>query len=210
MYPSGNRKSLMLQPPCFVITLKGHDLSESLTSECLASAKKHDWKVTVYDAVNGNDVTESTWQGIGVTPLLTEYGMSRAGVQGCFLSHFALWKKCIELDTEIIILEHDALIEAPWDCQLTSKDYLVKLTQFRQKKGFREDIYSGTWSPGAIAYLISPSQAQQLVDFTITVGAIPTDVAMGSSVIQYINLNYPYVKMNKKMKDIKFSTTENL
>ena len=26
---------------------------------------------------------------------------------GCFLSHYSLWKKCIELKEPIIILEHD-------------------------------------------------------------------------------------------------------
>jgi len=200
----------MKQPPCYVITLKDHKLSESLTDECLHSAKRHNWIVQVFDAINGNSVADNTWTNIGVTPLINKYGMSQPGVQGCFLSHFALWKKCLELNREIVIVEHDAIFEAPWDQQLTSKDQLVKLTQFRPKKGYRQDEYSGTWSPGAIAYLIHPKQANQLITFSKTVGALPTDVAMGSNVIDFINLDYLYVKMNKRMKDIKYSTTNNL
>jgi len=34
----------------------------------------------------------------------------RLGVIGCFLSHFYLWKKCIETNEPILILEHDAEI----------------------------------------------------------------------------------------------------
>jgi GR25 family glycosyltransferase involved in LPS biosynthesis len=197
----------MKQPPAFVITLKNHRLSESLTQECLYSAKKHNWDVQVFNAINGNNVTDTTWINIGVIPLINKYGMSRPGTQGCFLSHFTLWKKCLELNREIVIVEHDAIFEAPWDEQLTSKDQLVKLTKFRPNKGYRQDEYAGTWSPGAIAYLINPKQAKQLITFAKTVGALPTDVAIGSNVVDFINLDYLYVSMNKRMENIKYSTT---
>ena len=55
--------------------------------------------------------------------LLEQEGISDLGFEekysrnlnciSAFLSHYSLWKKCIELDEEVIIFEHDAVLVDP-------------------------------------------------------------------------------------------------
>lgn len=197
-------------PRCFVITLKGHELSESLASECIQSGYNNGWNIETFDAINGRDVTAELWQNIGVSPAEDRYNMKLPGVQGCFLSHFSLWTECLRSNQEIIILEHDAIIHAPWDSRITNKNKLVKLMQFRPKKGYRQDPESGTYTTGLVAYLIHPAQAQRAVDFCRKTGALPADVVMGSNVVDFEHLDYKFVTMNKTMRKKSNSTTNNL
>jgi GR25 family glycosyltransferase involved in LPS biosynthesis len=55
----------------------------------------------------------------------TDVPLVRLGVIGCFLSHFYLWKKCIELNEPILILEHDAEIirNIDWLNELDNSDW---------------------------------------------------------------------------------------
>jgi GR25 family glycosyltransferase involved in LPS biosynthesis len=48
------------------------------------------------------------------------------GVLGCFLSHYFLWKKCIELDQPIGVMEYDAIFIKPLPGDILNKfhDYL--------------------------------------------------------------------------------------
>lgn len=197
----------MHHPLCFSIALKDHELSRLLLNECIESGKKYNWLVQPWEAVNGNLITNETWKSIGVTPLLDRYNMKAPGVQGCFISHFSLWCKSIELNEPIVILEHDALIHKPWDDNLLKSDKLIKFTPFRPKKGYREDPDSGVWTTGLIAYLIKPIHAKRAVDFCRRVGALPADVVIGSNVVDFEHLPDNFMTMNSKMNDKTKSTT---
>ena len=43
------------------------------------------------------------------------------GEVGCFLSHYLLWKKCIDLNEPILILEDDAIITDEFDIEKIEK-----------------------------------------------------------------------------------------
>lgn len=40
--------------------------------------------------------------------------LSRPGVMGCFLSHYQLWQRCVDLDQPIMIFEDDVKFFRPW------------------------------------------------------------------------------------------------
>jgi len=91
----------------FIITIKGHPLSEKESRECIESAKgfyKHD--IEVFDAITPkrgyNDI-------LGDRPNIFDNYPRPDRVACCFASHYLLWKKCIELNEPILILEHDAV-----------------------------------------------------------------------------------------------------
>lgn len=193
-------------PPCYLISLENHALSQKLSNECLESAKFYGWDINIWSGTNGYNVTKTTWENIKVRPLIDMYNMAKPGVQGCFMSHFNLWNKCIELNSEIIILEHDAIINSPWNVSLSSKNELIKLFLFRKKKRDRVDEYTGSWTPGLNAYLIHPTQAKLIINFCKTIGALPADVIIGKNIVNYKHLDYPLTIINKNMKR-HFSTT---
>lgn len=181
---------LFKQPKTFVIAIKGHAISEQQLTECLDSATKFHWKVETFWGVDGRTITEDTWKKECITPRLDKPTMSKPGVQGCFLSHWALWKKCIELNVPIIILEHDALIQDYWK-PLSIDQSVVKLHRYYKQKSPKYDDDSGLWSPSGHAYCITPYHASKLIEFVHKTGAYEADRILGTKVVGLEHLGNP-------------------
>lgn len=181
---------LETQPKTFVIALKGHAISEKQLQDCLSSAKKFNWNVEVFWGFNGNLITQDTWDREKIFPRLDKPTMSRPGVQGCFLSHWNLWKKCIELDEPIIILEHDAIIQNYWT-PIEISNSVIKLHRYYKEKNLKFDEDSGKWSPSGHAYCLLPKHAEILIDFVKRLGAFEVDRILGDKVISLIHYGKP-------------------
>lgn len=127
--------------------------------------------------------------------------MMRAGVIGCFYSHYRLWKKCVELNESIFIFEDDVIFErnyipVRWD------DILLVCTG---KAAYKHDFYKellyspagmpsaiplrNTSMPGAVGYGITPSAARKLVE-AYAVEFLPADNAINSHVVKLQCHNY--------------------
>jgi hypothetical protein len=196
---------LKTQPKTFVIAIKGHSVSEAQLKDCLTSAEKFNWNVEVFWGINGNTLTEKSWEDINVKPLLNKPTMNRKGTWGCFFSHWLLWNKCIELNEPIIVLEHDAIIQEAWR-PIKIDEAMIKLHRYYKQKNIKYDDDSGTWSPSTHAYCILPKHATQLINFAKTVGGYETDRMMGSNVLLVEHLGKP--SMIERQDS--YSTTENL
>lgn len=196
---------LYSQPKTFVIAIKNHPISEKQLCDCLESAKLHNWDVNVFWGVDGRTITNDTWANEELFPRLDKPTMNRKGVQGCFLSHYLLWKKCIELDEPIIILEHDAIIQKQWPV-LEITDSVIKLHRYYKQKNPKYDTDTGLWSPSGHAYCISPDHAKTLINFVKKVGAFEVDRIIGTNVIKYIHSGKPSIVERQDS----YSTTENL
>jgi hypothetical protein len=192
------------QPKTFVIALKGHPVSEAQLKDCLSSAKKFNWDVEVFWGIDGRTITNDTWQQEKIFPRLDKPTMSKPGVQGCFLSHWMLWKKCIELNQPIIILEHDAIIQTGWK-SLDISDSLIKMHRPYSGKKPKIDEDTGVWTKSGHAYCISVEHAHRLISFTKITGAIEVDILMGSNVISVSYLIPSWIERQNT-----FSTTNNL
>lgn len=104
-----------------------------------------------------------------------EKKLSLPGVQGCFYSHYALWRKCVELDEPIMIFEDDVKFFRGWK-KIEWSDVLVLSLG---KQSFRSEPYqtylenpSGNPQPmpfrqfsmpGASGYAIKPPAAKTLI-----------------------------------------------
>jgi GR25 family glycosyltransferase involved in LPS biosynthesis len=196
---------LKKQPKTFVIAIKGHAVSEAQLKDCLASAKRLDWKVETFWGVNGHTLTEDSWKNIGVTPLLNKPTMNRKGTWGCFFSHWILWNRCLELNEPIIVLEHDAVIMEHWS-PIEIDEAMIKLHRYYKQKNPKNDDDSGLWSPSTHAYCILPKHAEQLINFARTVGGYETDRMMGDRVLKVNHLGKPSMVERQDS----YSTTENL
>jgi hypothetical protein len=196
---------LKTQPKTFVIAIKGHSVSEAQLNDCLTSAEKFNWNVEVFWGVDGRTITHDTWINEGVFPRLDKPTMNKPGVQGCFLSHWSLWKKCLELNEPIIVLEHDAVIQGPWQTlQLT--DSIVKLHRYYKQKNPKYDDDTGLWSASGHAYCLSPKHANILIEFVKNKGAFEVDRIIGDKVISFKHLGKPSLIERQNL----FSTTENI
>ena len=170
----------------YIITIRGHDGSESMAQRCLNSCKKVGQPAEIFDAFDGTGKLSSDI----VVPKhsenkdwvkwlkLTNATLSKQEIC-CYLSHFALWIKCIEMDRPLIALEHDAVMlrAFPEHPAINAVIYL----------GSNEMVRANYWNPipphaqlcpdyryilRTHAYSVDPICAKNLVAHTLEKGIV--------------------------------------
>lgn len=222
----------------YIIVLQESEHSRSLGADAIREANKFGVYPEVHKAVNGYQ-SAKVFEQYGITRFLTRDLIEQPGHQGCFLSHFELWMKCVELDEPIIILEHDGVFirELP-DNILDKFDGVLKLDPLLPYEGFSTynykvrksltlnndiEVYDpparGIWYGvgefvwGAYGYIIKPKAAASLIDFAKRIGACPTDVHIGRNLVDIKSTRDPVVRLHEFYTDDnvrKVSTTSKL
>ena len=190
----------------FVISLKdtGHGKHQEsaafMLPQTLSHCNQHGWEVEVVDAVNGYTLTEHDWKNFGFsvprpsTKKINKIG-NLPGAQGCFLSHYKLWQRCVGFDQPIVVLEDDAQVLSPIPEIVTDKD-LIKLHDPRPP---HEHKKLGVWTPGAFAYWLTPQGAKKLIEFSNNNGVGHADKLIGSKVLNWDYLNPHIVKLGPRI-----------
>ena len=140
----------------------------------------------VFNAVDGRKINYTKLQSLGfdvnhdwIDPILNT--PLTKGEVGCFLSHWEVWKKCIQMNEPVLILEDDARINDKFSFDQIEKD--LKTYNFLYL-GWKEmetstpidDLLSKpTYPYWLLAYVITPESAKILVNDTIAKSIIPVD-----------------------------------
>ncbi len=95
----------------YIIRLKNNAISEKYADLCIAQAQKFDINVEYFDGINGLEYPQHLKQ-LGITPRY-KFKKGKAGVYGCFLSHYYLWIQCVQCNEPFLILEHDGYMIKP-------------------------------------------------------------------------------------------------
>lgn len=206
----------------FCITLFGHEYSERVADRCIRTAKEvGKIEVAAFPAVHARDAQKVmqagglrwTWGGkCAVTGLRQEgYGGDLNARIGCAMSHYLLWKACIERDEPILILEHDAVFlrelpEVPFRsiCMINDPRGATKRGAWwsdeMAKRGpgvhqkthvLPDDVPDGL--AGNSAYLIRPWAAARLVRLYETLGVWPNDATMCRQLVPGLEELFPFV-----------------
>jgi len=191
----------------FIIRLKGNSISEKYATECVEQAKNFGIDVNYFDAVNGLDYQQHI-NKLKIAPKY-KFKKGKAGVYGCFLSHYYLWRKCVEDNISYTILEHDGYFIRPMPLDiLTQFDDILKLDNFdpwsktyenniigdntdsvnvvqysNPKTKFEEKNQTGNYMRGAYGYVIKPHAAKKLIDWISINGFVPADCQIGSAIV---------------------------
>lgn len=165
----------------FVIYLPNYTKSVDMANVVIESGKQHGWDLELFEGVDGALLGLEDFKiNVNQSNAKCRDMMSRAGVQGCFLSHWRLWNLCVELDEPIGIFEHDVKFLGPLPkIEVTG---IFKLEGFHKKKCRP----AGEWYEGARAYIIHPVAASQLITWVQQNGAIPADVNIGLDVVDIV------------------------
>lgn len=135
--------------PTYMIIIKDNPISEYYASSTIPVWTKNGYNVTRYAActpenlplyfkLNLGQMKNDRYRARGIFKEFTP------GEIGCWYSHVALWKKCIDLNEKILILEHDSYLFFPEYMNVSSKYDFV------------------TFSEGTACYIISPKFASFL------------------------------------------------
>ena len=167
--------------------------SSPVVEDCVQSLEQHGWSYEIFPAVDGSKVTEQDWKRTGIT--MSDQGKikRRPGAQCCWLSHFAVWCRCIEQDQPVIVLEHDAIVTEPWPNNINLDTQLIKLYCSAECK---INPTFGLWSKGSHAYTVTPAQAQRIIDHARKHGAQALDKHLGDQVLPWTFFDQDLVTLN--------------
>lgn len=180
----------------YVITIKSMPESVKAAKRCINSMKEYD--VQMFSAITPDDDPVSIAQEEKIR--LDNFKDSRySRYERCvsaFLSHYSLWKKCIEDNEEYQIFEHDAVCTGTLP-RFINYQRCVSLGAPSYGK-FNTPTKLGTsplvskpYFPGAHAYRLHPKGAQELVMFAKGT-ARPTDIYLNINQFPWLEEYYPW------------------
>ena len=191
----------------FIIRLKNNPISEKYATECVNQAKTFGIDVDYFDAINGLEYA-SHLEKLNIHPKY-KFKKGRAGVYGCFLSHYYLWQQCVADNVPYCVLEHDGYFIKPLPVDILnqftdvlkldgenpfSKDYdqIINLKNAQpisiQKYNnpdakFLHKNQTGNYMRGAYGYIIKPHAAKIIVDWISVNGFVPADNQLGDALV---------------------------
>jgi hypothetical protein len=166
----------------YIIRIKGHEKSEVLAKRCAESCAKVNVPFKYWDAYNG--VTETLTAPDHLIDdkfmkmlKVSDHFLTRTEL-ACALSHISLWARCVEIDTPLVILEHDAIMVAKYEehTMFNSIDYLGSNEQINKKWGVHPTPPHGSMGPNyhficrAHAYSIDPAVAKNMLAHVLKFG----------------------------------------
>lgn len=196
----------------FVIRKPGDAFSEKLSEECIASAKNFEIRVEKFDGVYNNHDALLKEKNLFPFKKIKEEKLKKPGFKGCFLSHYLLWEKCVDLNQPLIIFEHDALMIRPLpnnildlfthhcildhasfndnyqdaidkECELTVTNY-----PRIYKDNFGVKDLNATHKCGSHAHIVTPLGAKTIIESVKTHGYHAADVAVNQYYTTYITI----------------------
>lgn len=210
----------------FVIVLDGHEYSQRKAKRCVESARDvGGFDVWPFSAITARDAPAVmyahglrwTWArmntGEDVCPITKlkqrPYGRLQPKI-GCAMSHFLLWKQCVQDCEPFMILEHDAVIERKLEpvefrsiCQINDPKGATPKGEWwsavMKKRGpgvfdktriFPDDVPDGL--AGNSAYMIKPEAAQKAIDKVREIGLWPNDALLCRQLFDLQEL-FPFV-----------------
>lgn len=211
----------------FCITLVDHYYSLKCGKRCIESAREvGKIEVEMFPGI-GKDSAECVMAGRGlrwtykanttcpVTGLyMTDYHKAnREAKIGCAMSHHSLWKRCVELDEPILILEHDVVFLRAFEefefhgiCQINdpsgatpfgdrwSRSMVARgTTGVHPKQWVQRNRNIPDGLAGNSAYVIKPFAAQELMDKYRDLGVWPNDATMCKQLFPYLQEYFPFV-----------------
>ena len=192
----------------FVITILDNPRSVEYAQRCIASGAKYGLHIEMFCATTPKDDIYGICKAEGIDPKTFEGVYSRIdNVISCFLSHYFLWKSCV--DEDFLIFEHDAIVTDPIPnvthkgCISFGKPSYGKFNTPPQLGVNR--LTSKPYFPGAHAYQISARGAKLLVN-NAPVFSKPTDVYLNLDVFTWLEEYYPWCA---EVRD-SFTTIQNI
>lgn len=184
----------------YVITVMNIPESVKAANRCIESMPE--FKVQMYKAVTPEnkpmEIAKRENMSLGwFTQLDKHESISRRDrCVSAFLSHYSLWKKCIAMNEEVQIFEHDAVRVGNLP-EFINYQGCISLGQpsygkYNTPKTLGTNpLTSKKYFPGAHAYRINPKGAKALVDHAKT-HASPTDVFLTTDTFPWLEEYYPW------------------
>lgn len=182
---------------CFVITMADNQHSVNYSKRCIESGAKYGVQVFAHAAFTpaNNPAKIAEVHGIRTDTFRERFSRFENAL-AAFLSHYTLWRAAVDMNDEVLILEHDAVFRGPIP-NLSNYDGCISFGAPSYGKfntpatiGVNK-LTSKPYFPGAHAYLVRADRAKQLID-RASVDACPTDVYLHIQRFPFLQEYYPW------------------
>jgi GR25 family glycosyltransferase involved in LPS biosynthesis len=180
----------------YVITITTLQKSVDVANRCIESGKQFGIDVEIFPAITPNDdiFNIAKERKVNLSGFDEKYSRKENAI-ACFLSHQSLWMKSIEINENILILEHDAVFKGSISDNINFKG-LISLGKpsygkYNIPKLGVGPLVSKQYLPGAHAYIIKPSAAKELMNKSKICAKIP-DIFMDIRTFPWIEEYYPW------------------
>lgn len=193
---------------CKIICLKDIKISINNARECIEQARKFNIELEIFDAIDGRDA-KNHFKNLKINKKWDFKDGGTIGIDGCFLSHFYLWKECLNYNIPYLILEHDGYFIKKLPENILNKftdvlklDHLdpysiyynEQIESYKNLNNSVIDYYNdyskqthlhetGSYLRGAYSYIIKPSGAKKLIDTVYKKGYLPADCQIGNKIV---------------------------
>lgn len=160
----------------FIIYLKEVQSTVDSALECKRTCREHGldgWLMEGFTPSRADAfIKENNLKPYLPGPKLYNIKWQKGGVRGCMISHYHAWKKCIELDEKIVVLEHDSRVISETyteDFQdvLHLDGYRWEADPYQDQVPFVEDFVhvrkGENQLKGTYGYVIKPHAAKRLL-----------------------------------------------
>jgi GR25 family glycosyltransferase involved in LPS biosynthesis len=214
------------------IVIKDNKISELGYSRLVESSKAvgNTFDIQRWNAITPETMFDVTWQW----PMRKKQTCNKTGLVlsayknidinkriSCAQSHYVLWKKCVELNEPICILEHDAIfiktfdledfaggamsINSPTNATFNDKIYDSLLENKENEVPWVTDKTVPQGLPGNSAYIIKPCAAKKAIELQDSIGWWPNDAILCKQLCPWLTVYKPYFTTLQNIK----STTVN-
>tara|TARA_B100001093_G_scaffold406519_1_gene394965 strand:- start:415 stop:1203 length:789 start_codon:yes stop_codon:yes gene_type:complete len=160
----------------YVITIKGMKPSEEASQKCITSGAKHNVDVTLFDAYTPKDKPFDVFkeeEGVICRGRIFKDTHNPQAALGCLLSHYMLWKKCVETNEITLITEHDAIFVSEVPDIIKNGEFSGLVNLAKPGYGRMQSISSGLGPlrskghfPGTHGYAVKPEAAAKMIEFS--------------------------------------------
>jgi len=227
----------------YAIVMKDHALSEGGYKTLVESSENvgNDFTIERFDAIVADNVDEHmekeglkwTWPDSGrvyneeLKMKFHYYGGPPKRRYACAMSHYYLWKKCVEESEPILILEHDAKFLRKFDAQyVIDSDYeVIGINEPRgntRMDGRFHSVVQTAPGPlvdcpvidnmevpqgiaGASAYVIKPEGADQIIGAAYDYGMWPNDALICQQLFPFLGVTKTYYTDTQRLKSTTFT-----
>lgn len=182
----------------FVITIEDHVKSVQAAKRCIKTAKKFGLDVETFKAITPKDNPKKMLEARDIP--LQPFNEIWSRTQNCmaaFMSHYSLWEMSVNLNENIIIFEHDAVMigSLPEDLQFDKVITFSKPSYGKYNTPTQMGVgplVQKAYLGGAHGYIVSPEGAKELIEVAHT-NPNSTDVFMNTNNFPWLEEYYPWV-----------------
>jgi GR25 family glycosyltransferase involved in LPS biosynthesis len=186
-----------MKTQAYVITIMDNERSVAAAKRCIESANRFGIECHHFQAITPKDNIQQKFKDEGINP--SRFNEQYSRLENCmsaFFSHYSTWKKCVELNHEITVFEHDAVVVDRIPDFINFKGCInlgkPSYGKFKTpKKMGVNTLTSKVYFPGAHAYRLTVSGAKALIKHAKD-NAEPTDVFLRLENFSWLEEYYPW------------------